>query len=343
MGRAEDIFNKICSEGEAAVDELILTRQAEELFLDFKRSADSTGSKLHDVDRKNLAKAISGFGNSEGGVIIWGIDCSRADDHADVAHAKYPIQNVKRFVSWLEGAISGCTIPPHTTVQNRAIITNQDYGFVITLIPKSNHAPHQVALHGKYQHNYYIRAGSNFERTPHGVLAGMFGRRPQPHVFHNYIVGHAELINGKIRFDVGLMIRNEGPGIARDLFMNLLMKSVPGINCDTSIAPTAHDSWTYQQSFGMHFSTISKDGVRVPPESYVQPCVITLEIAPPFTTKLEIDGICGCDQSPSYKFRFVNDSVTIEKLFNDYIDKSEKGLLAEEDKQKIISDILNIE
>ena len=277
MGRAEDIFDKICKEGETALDELILTRQAEELFLDFKRSADSTGSKLHDDDRKNLAKAISGFGNSEGGVIIWGIDCSRDSDHADVAHTKYPIQNVKRFVSWLEGAISGCTVPPHTTVQNKAIVTNQDHGFVVTLIPKSNHAPHQVALHGKYQHNYYIRAGSNFERTPHAVLAGMFGRRPQPHVFHRYVLGHAELVNEKIKFDVGLMIHNEGPGIARDLFMNLLIKSVPGINCGASIALTDYDSWTCQQSFGIHFSTISKNGVRVPPESHVQPFVITLD------------------------------------------------------------------
>lgn len=242
----------------------------------------------------------------------------------------------------MEGAISGCTIPPHTTVQNRAIVITQDHGFVITLIPKSNHAPHQVALPGKYQHNYYIRAGSNFERTPHAVLAGMFGRRPQPHVFHNYIIGHAEFINEKIRFDVGLMIRNEGPGIARDLFMNLLIKSVPGINCAASISPTDHDSWTYQQSFGMHFSTISKEGVRIPPESHLQPFVMILEIAPPFTTKLEIDGICGCDQSPSYKFRFFNDSVTVEKLFNDYRDKRINRLLKEEDKQRIISDILNI-
>ena len=43
------------------------------------------------------------------------------------------------------------------------------------------------------------------------------------------------------------------------------------------------------------------------------------------------------------KFRFINDGTNIEKLFNDYLGKSKKGLLTEEDKQKIISDILNIE
>jgi hypothetical protein len=32
MGRAEDIFERISREGEAAIDEFILTRKSEELF-----------------------------------------------------------------------------------------------------------------------------------------------------------------------------------------------------------------------------------------------------------------------------------------------------------------------
>lgn len=76
MGRAEDLFERLKQGGETAIDELIEQRQAEELFLDFKRSADgASGRRLHDNDRQNLARAISGFGNSEGGVIIWGVDC----------------------------------------------------------------------------------------------------------------------------------------------------------------------------------------------------------------------------------------------------------------------------
>jgi hypothetical protein len=76
MGRAEDLFKRLCDLGETAIDELFYDRQSEELFLDFKRSANGgKGQRLHQDDRKNLAKAISGFGNSEGGVIVWGVDC----------------------------------------------------------------------------------------------------------------------------------------------------------------------------------------------------------------------------------------------------------------------------
>jgi hypothetical protein len=104
MGRAEDLFDRIRAGGVSAIEEIIEDRTSEELFLDFKRSGNcGKGKRLKDDDRNNLAKAISGFGNSEGGVVIWGVDCSRMKDGADVAQAKVPFEDPKRFVSWLEG------------------------------------------------------------------------------------------------------------------------------------------------------------------------------------------------------------------------------------------------
>src|SRR5205823_14842875 len=112
MGRAEDLFKRLADTGEQAVDEFIEARQAEELFLDFKRSTDNGGGKrLHDSDRQNLAKAISGFGNSEGGVIVWGVDCSVQANLGGVANTKVLLENHKRFLSRLEGDVSGCKVP----------------------------------------------------------------------------------------------------------------------------------------------------------------------------------------------------------------------------------------
>src|SRR5690242_12152620 len=88
MGRAEDLSARLSSGGEAAIDELIQERQSEELFLDFKRSSDNgSGTRLSDTDRGNLARAISGFGNSEGGVVVWGVDCRPDQEIGDVAVA----------------------------------------------------------------------------------------------------------------------------------------------------------------------------------------------------------------------------------------------------------------
>ena len=216
MGRAEDLFHRIEVGGGSIIDEYINTRRSEELFIDFKRSSDN-GSKtcLSENDRNNLAKAISGFGNSEGGILIWGIDCSKEKDGTDVAKYKNPIINPARFVSWLENAVSGCTVPPHPRVRNISIcLDGEDKGFVITYIPKSHHAPHQVV--GKLQ--YYIRAGSNFVPVPHMVLPGMFGRPYPSHVFAMYLVAPATVEGRFISSEIGILIRNDGPGIVQDLY-----------------------------------------------------------------------------------------------------------------------------
>ena len=179
MSRAEDIFQKLVYFGEDAIDEYIVNMQTEELFLDFKQaiSIGKNGTTLHKDDRKNLAKCISGFGNSEGGVVIWGVECSRDMEIGDVAKAKVKVKNVHRFLSWLENAISGCTIPSHNKVRNHIISADENGdGFIATYIPKSEIAP----LMSTVGNNIYIRSGSNNVPAPYSVIAGMFGRRPQP-------------------------------------------------------------------------------------------------------------------------------------------------------------------
>ncbi|MEO6195951.1 MAG: ATP-binding protein [Thermoanaerobaculia bacterium] len=101
MNRAAFIFDWLSAEGEKAIDELIYTRKSEELFLDFKRSADEgAGGRLNQKDRENLARALSGFANSEGGVIVWGIDCRPGKDGADIPLSKIPLVDSAAFVSW---------------------------------------------------------------------------------------------------------------------------------------------------------------------------------------------------------------------------------------------------
>lgn len=185
MGRAEDIFERIKTHGVTAINEFIAERQVEELYLDFKRSADSgNASHLNQTDRNNFAKAISGFGNSEGGIIVWGVDASADVDGTDCARAQYLIINVRRFESWLQGAVSGRKIPTHPHVEHHPIDAGSGNGFVISLIKKSQLVPHQCVT----DYKYYMRAGSSFRPIPHSLIMGLMGRRPQPRILHNSVV-----------------------------------------------------------------------------------------------------------------------------------------------------------
>lgn len=338
MERARELFEKLKNQGKCCIEEFIIARKSEELFLDFKRSADSgNGQRLHDNDRKNLAKAISGFSNSEGGVIVWGIDCSRGFDNSDVASAERPIINVRRFVSWLEGVISGCTIPPNTGVQNHPLeIDSKGNGFVLTYVPKSDHAPHQDISSKKY----YIRAGSNFVPILHDVLAGMFGKRPQPNIKRNYMAYPIKVDGNRVRIHVGFHICNNGPGIAESLFASALPLSIGGPNCSFQFF-TQHKDFRRFESHNC-FSMIGSLDIRLPPGGWLEVAAMILDLRPPFTKQLKIEGTFGCSNAPPLKFIFENSSENILSCY-DRIFPNHKALQDDKNKRtEIVSELLGI-
>lgn len=340
MDRAQELYKRAVANGENEIDEFIETRTSEELFLDFKRSSDNGNSpRLSQNDRNNLAKTISGFGNSSGGVIVWGIDCSPDYDGADVARCKVPINNVKRFLGNLQGAVSGCTIPPHNGVEHHAIVTNDgDTGYVVTYIPASENAPHQVI--GKLQ--YYIRAGSDFVPAPHQILAGMFGRRPQPHVYHMFTVTPAKHDGKVLIFEYGIVVTNGGPGIARDIFFTAMIHEGLGNNTKIWWQIQDQNHWNGNFVFGRQISIISNEGVRLPPKAFLVPLTLHIELRPPFTESLLLKGNIGCAGSPTMNIEIENDQAAIGQIYQTYFARLGSGDVPEVFRQEIASDLLNV-
>jgi hypothetical protein len=314
MARADELFERLSVEGEAGIYTLIREQVSEELYLDYKRSAnDGRGSSLHNNDRSNLGKAISGFANSEGGVIVWGVDCKSLRDKGDVPSAPRPISEPDRFKSWLEQATSGLTVPPHSGVAHRSIpSTIANEGFVLSFVPGGLHAPYQTteAL------RYFMRAGSSFAPVPHAVLAGMFGRRPQPLISYNFITAPPQLLPGEVvECQVAIMLINMGAGICEDLFLNMMFKGDLGENCKMAFSNLKEDTWIGQFSFGRMLSLISRPGIRLPPEGHLVGPTLTLTLRPPFTKSLHISGLCGGAGSPSTRLEI---QVTPERIADAY-------------------------
>lgn len=342
MGRAEDLFKRIRQGGEAEIDNLIRDRQSEELFLDFKQSADNGGGgKLHDNDRSNLARAISGFGNSEGGLVVWGVDCRDLPDTGDVAAAKVPIENPQRFKSRLEGAVSGCTVPPHSLVQHVTIESAAGRGFVVTLIPKSSFAPHQTVK----PLQYYIRAGSDFVPTPHGVLAGLFGRSPQPFVFHMWktapagITKRSDLAPGKesVEFEIGFMFANDGPGIVRDLYVTAKVLPPRG-RTKAQFRVLDRENWTVTFDVGVVLNLVSTDSYKLPPKAWVTPFSMQFSVAPPFENDLYYEITFGCQGSPVRLVRTTVERATIQAAYDSFLRERGAGTSA----HQVVADMLGI-
>jgi hypothetical protein len=149
----------------------------EDVHLDFKRKTHPRDVRLSDEDRKNYSKALSGFANSDGGVIIWGIG---APGSGNSIRTKHPIGNVRAFAEILDSSISRLVNPSIIGAQNLVIYEDEheDLGYVVSYVPKSSSAPHRAESEGLKQ--YYMRFGESFKVAEHFELEFMFGKRHTP-------------------------------------------------------------------------------------------------------------------------------------------------------------------
>ncbi len=317
MSRAEDIFQKLVYFGEDAIDDFIINSQTEELFLDFKQavSVGKNFTTLHRDDRKNLAKAISGFGNSEGGVIVWGVECSRDIEVGDVARAKVKVKNVYRFLSWLENAISGCTIPSHNKVRNHIISADENGdGFIATYIPKSDIAPLMTTT----GNTIYIRSGSNNVPAPYSVIAGMFGRRPQPNVELLFADKSLEVLENAdedmlypnsidnpperyVKISFSLQCNNDSNVIAREMYLSCTTGSTGGEY--NKVRFLNYNQMDTIPAIEGQLNLITRPELRLPPRGVLKFTNVNLILSPFIEDDFLLDGVAGADGTAPKNFR----------------------------------------
>ncbi|HIF0232292.1 TPA: AlbA family DNA-binding domain-containing protein [Legionella pneumophila] len=317
MDRAEEIFKLLQSHGEDEIDQFINSYQFENLFIDFKQIATKfDDKKLNDSDRKNYAKAISGFANSEGGVIVWGVEC-RNGPLGDVATDKKPTKEPNKFASYLEGITSSCTLPPHTSVCNEVIYAkdDKDLGYVISYIPKSENSPHQV-ITGDKRYNYYLRAGSNFEPIPHGILAGMFGRRPQPKLIMNFQAEPPIISDPTITFSFYITVGNNGLGLANKLYLALNVDEKP-----TNLSAkydSLSERFLLMKAFADSSCTIiSTTDFYLPPKAILHVLRYEITMHGALDENFVMTGNLGSENSAPISFKFSSAKDNLNKIYDE--------------------------
>jgi hypothetical protein len=206
------------------INGFITDGQEENLYLDFKtvNSANFTNKD----DKKNFAKALSGFANSSGGLIIWGVKAANNSEGIDCACGSSEIKPISLFLSKLNEFTGSFISPIVEGVQHKKIETIQDSGFAITLVPESISGPH-MAKGGLDR--YYKRSGSSFRKMEHFDLEDMFGRRKKPKLsLHTRIIGLGTESGpqGKVFvYAVIIGIENTGRGIAKYPYLSLKVNS----------------------------------------------------------------------------------------------------------------------
>lgn len=160
--------------------EHISSKQEEHLILEFKTvnfpdyNNDGKGKVF---DKKNLAKVLSGFANSQGGIVVWGIKASKNEDNQDVASNKKPIRELKRFLNFLNTLEGEAISPSLSGIMHKIIEESNDVGYAVTYVPASNNPPH-MAMFGEKA--YYKRSGDSFYTCEHFDIRDMFFRSQSP-------------------------------------------------------------------------------------------------------------------------------------------------------------------
>src|SRR5436190_14740989 len=134
-----DTFNRLDA---AAIQSFISQQQEEHLHLDFKTV---TGANLNNKDdKRSLARSLSGFANSSGGLIVWGVDARKNDQGLDCANAAAEIVPLQRFTSRLNELTGEAVSPLVDGILHKSIITAADRGFAVSIVPESSSGPHMA-------------------------------------------------------------------------------------------------------------------------------------------------------------------------------------------------------
>ena len=194
--------------GLSGIQQLLEDHVKESIYIEFKMKKNRSMPELDDSDSWQFSRALSGFANSDGGVLVWGVE---TDKEARASKLK-PITAVSDFEARLKKSLLNSVQPFVDGVRMESILEEDGSGagYLKVLIPRSDKAPHRAM---RADREYYRRSTEGFYRLEHFDLEDAFGRRPHPS-----LVMTVDLVPrpGEDPYEeVKCALRNEGRGMAR--------------------------------------------------------------------------------------------------------------------------------
>lgn len=197
----------------AEINRYVIDKQEENIHLEFKTvNFPNHTDKNRIYDLKNLSKVISGFANSNGGIIVWGIKAKSNKNNQDVAFEKCPIKELTRFINFLNRNEGQAVTPIVEGIVHKKIEENDDEGYIVTYVPESLFAPHMANFSEKY---YYKRSGDSFYICEHYDIRDMFQRKTSANLDILLCQQPTKKIGNKIRLEILISLINNGSYLAK--------------------------------------------------------------------------------------------------------------------------------
>jgi len=168
-----------------------------------------------DQTRASIAKAVCGFANATGGVIVVGMSAKGTGGNSpDVVTGEKPVPDIDAVKSavldiilkQIDPGIKGVEVH---TVRDR---TKSKSGFVLIYVPEIDGPPQR----SKADWKFYVRIASGTVPMEYFQIEDMFGRRPHPRLSLILREEGISVRQDRIPYRFFLLgLKNEGRGIAR--------------------------------------------------------------------------------------------------------------------------------
>lgn len=219
----------ILERGEAAFIAAIELGVTEGLNLEFKGVTTrlfSEGSLNRD-GRRLIAKAVSGFANSDGGLIVLGIGC-RPREGVDQARTLEPIPNLSKSFSSLNSQLGELVQPRHDGVRAFRVLSaaREDEGYIVLDVQRSERRPHMSSA----SKSYYKRSNASTFEMEHYDVEDAFRRITAPVLELSWAVSGGTTMQLAPCINIGFSVTNEGATTAKHVSIAIKRRSGPRLH-----------------------------------------------------------------------------------------------------------------
>ncbi|MFH1375451.1 MAG: ATP-binding protein [Patescibacteria group bacterium] len=214
------IFNAI--KNYADINRFIEDGTAEGLCLEGKSPLEC---RLNRDSKLQLSRSLSGFANTEGGVIIFGVGSDKKPSHGnlDILTQIEPIPNCKKFAQFLESNIPSLTTPPITLSKTKVLTKKKGdtKGVVVVYVPKTKGDPVQTTTS---ERQFYFRNGHEFIVLPHQMLQKLFAGSESPEL-HPLLDSEIVELEKSGFWRVPIIVANESSAEAKNVTVSVCVKN----------------------------------------------------------------------------------------------------------------------
>ncbi len=301
MSRIKDLFFK-----EAVIENRSVNSTDLNKFLEYINKIGDEGSQFDAKDvgkiidnkgrfsldrvRNELAKHVSAFANTSGGLLAIGIKEERYGD------PKFSLNNFdlgQINLQHLQRALATC-VEPKTEFSIELVEMDHEsekpLGIMLIFIEQSLTPPHQVVNN----RSYYFRHGESSNPAPHSLVSALFRYRKSPDL-------SIDVIKVRSPSQLRVLIKNKGnaPALHTHILINIFPALIKGnqVLLNKKIIEKSTDGlWNIKEFIGSHRQNFMKFRFRAKPGQIVLPGVNEILFALPFSSfegaKMHVELYC---------------------------------------------------